>query len=138
MATSETSKTEAQRPAASSTAAGAKKPAGARPRAARHDEDESIPVIGGRFLIAALILGALTVIPMSKLGDYLEPADPPGADTSTWQVGAKTTLILTLVTADANALTCASPQEFEGKHCAYKTQTEAWPRDPTAPLDENK
>jgi hypothetical protein len=42
------------------------------------------------------------------------------------------------VTADQNLLACASEQSFDGTHCQYKTTTEQWPREPNAPLDDNK
>ena len=140
MATSESSKPE---PKAASTAKDSKGAAAtaqkARPATVRRaDEEEPTPVIGGRFLGAAVILGLMVLIPASPLGNLFEPADPPGTDTNAWQPGQKSTLILTLVTADANALTCASPQSFEGRHCAFKTESEPWPRDPQAPLDDNK
>ncbi len=144
MATSESSKPEVKR--AAGQGAPAKKPAGAgasgsaaaRPVTRRVDEDEPTPVIGGRFLVAALILGALTVIPMSALGNLFEPAEPPPTDVASWQTGAKSTIRLTVVTADAASLTCASTQSFEGRHCAYKSESEVWPRDPQQPLDDNK
>lgn len=142
MATTESSKSEVKA-ATSAKATGSKdraaqKPAGARPAVRRTDEEEPTPVIGGRFLSAAVILGLMVLIPASPIGNMLEPGDPPGTDTSNWKEGGKGKVILTVVTADAPALTCASPQAFEGKHCAYKTESEAWPRDPGAPLDDNK
>ncbi|MEI9954646.1 MAG: hypothetical protein WDO74_38175 [Pseudomonadota bacterium] len=75
---------------------------------------------------------------MSALGNLFEPAEPPPTDVASWQTGAKATIRLTVVTADAASLTCASTQEFEGKHCAMKSETEVWPRDPRAPIDDNK
>jgi hypothetical protein len=45
---------------------------------------------------------------------------------------------ITLITADYNLLACAAEQSVAGKHCAYKTETEAWPRDPSEPIDDNK
>lgn len=136
MATSESTEPEEKRTAAGPNPA--KKPAGTRTVTRRVDEEEPTPVIGGRFLTAALIIGALVVIPMSALGNLFEPAEPPPTDTSTWVPGAKATVRLTVVTADAASLTCASPETFEGRHCAYKTESEIWPRDPQAPLDDNK
>jgi hypothetical protein len=132
MATTEPSKPEEKR------AAGGKPGAGTRTVSRRPSPEELPQVIGGRFLVAALILGALTVIPMSTLGNVFEPAEPPPTDTSAWQTGQKATIRLTVVTADAPALTCASTQTFEGRHCAYKSQSEPWPRDPKEPLDDNK
>jgi hypothetical protein len=137
MATTESSKPEDRQSAGQPTPG--KKPASVRPGARKvTDEEEPTPVIGGRFLVAALILATLTVIPMSALGNLFEPAEPPPTDTSTWLAGSKSTIRLTVVTADAASLTCAGTQEFEGKHCAYKSESEAWPRDPQAPLDDNK
>ena len=138
MATSESSKPEAKSAAAGSKATTAEKPA-ARPATVRRvSEEEPTPVIGGRFLGAAVILGLVVLVPALPLGNMLEPGDPPGADTAAWQPGHKSKLILTVVTADANALTCASPESFEGRHCAFKTESEPWPRDPQGPLDDNK
>jgi hypothetical protein len=134
---SEPSNPEEKRAAPKS--AGAKKPSGAtRPVTRRVDEEEETQVVGGRFLVAALIMGALTVIPMSALGNLFEPAEPPPTDVNAWQTGAKATIRLTVVTADAASLTCASTQTFEGRHCAYKSESEVWPRDPAQPLDDNK
>jgi hypothetical protein len=136
MATSESSKPEDKR------AEGPKpstKPAAGKKTVSRGKDPDDLPqAIGGRFLVAALILGALTVIPMSALGNLFEPADPPPTDTGAWQTGVKTTIRLTLVTADAASLTCASAQTFEGRHCAFKSENEPWPREPQAPLDDNK
>jgi hypothetical protein len=99
---------------------------------------EETPVIGGRFLIAAAMIGGLTLVPLSCLGQKLEPKDPPPSPVAEWKVGAKSTLRITLVTADYGGLACAFDKEFEGKHCVNKTDTEVWPREPNAPLDDNK
>ena len=55
-----------------------------------------------------------------------------------WKVGGKSTLRITLVTADYAGLACSYDKEFAGKHCANKSETEAWPRDPNQPLEDNK
>ncbi|MDF3065526.1 MAG: hypothetical protein K0R38_1127 [Polyangiaceae bacterium] len=104
----------------------------------RRPVEEETPVIGGRFLTAAAIIGAATLLPLSCLGQKLEPREPPTSAVSEWKVGGKSTLRITLVTADYAGLACAYDKEFEGKHCANKTETEAWPRDPNAPIDDNK
>ncbi len=94
--------------------------------------------MGGRFLTAAGIIGALTILPMSPIGGALEPKEPPRSDVSEWKTGGKSTLRITLVTADYAGLACASDKEFEGKHCANKGESEPWPRNPNLPLDDNK
>jgi hypothetical protein len=137
MATSDSQGTD-EKPVAAKAGKSSSAPKPANRSVRRSDDDEPTLVIGGRYLGAALILGLTVLIPASPLGNVLEPTDPPGADVSTWQPGQKSKLILTVVTADANALTCASPQAFEGKHCAFKTESEPWPRDPQAPMDDNK
>jgi hypothetical protein len=110
----------------------------ARPKGSKPPIEEETPIIGGRFLTAAAIIGGLTLIPMSCLGQKLEPKEPPASAVQEWKVGGKSTLRITLVTADYAGLACASDKEFEGKHCASKSETESWPRDPNAPLDDNK
>ncbi|HEY2405907.1 MAG TPA: hypothetical protein VGI10_07890 [Polyangiaceae bacterium] len=115
------------------------RPASNKPRRKRVDPElEPIPVISGRYMTAAVILGAATLIPSTNLGNLLEPPDPPGSDVANWVPGKTGTIRLTVVTADEASLTCASPQSFEGKHCAYKSESEPWPRDPNQPLDDNK
>jgi hypothetical protein len=100
-------------------------------------EEEPIPVFGGRLLIAAVMLAAMVVIPMSSAGNLLEPKEeiaPPSA----WAIGQTATVAITVITADYNKLTCASDKEFDGAHCQYKTEKELWPRQPDAPLEDNK
>jgi len=113
---------------------------GNRPQAvrARKQGDEPIPVVSGRFLIAAALVGAMILIPFSPLGRMLEPKGPSPTDVARWAPGAVSEVKITLVTADYNLLTCAADKELEGAHCAYKSETELWQRDPSAPLDDNK
>lgn len=101
-------------------------------------EDEETPVIGGRFLVALALIGIATIIPMSKLGEALEPSGPEPTNMEAWTVGGVSTVRITLVTADFNLLACASEQSFDGAHCGFKTTTEVWPRDPSKPVDDNK
>jgi hypothetical protein len=100
--------------------------------------EEPTPVISGRLLIAALIIVVMTFIPISKLGNLIEPKDPTVPKPNTWKVGGKATVAITLVTADYGKLACASESVFDGKHCAHKSESERFPRDLGAPLDDNK
>jgi hypothetical protein len=102
----------------------------------RYEEEEEPAVVSGRFLIAVGMIIAGTLIPSSKLGEILEPAEPEATHVDQFAVGAKQTLRITLVTADYNLLGCAAEQSFEGLHCAFKTATEAWPRDPKEPPED--
>ena len=88
--------------------------------------------------IAASLVAALVLIPFSPMGSWLERKGPPGHDLTAWKPGAVSNVRLTLITADYNLLDCASPTAVDGAHCAFKSQTEIWPRDATAPLDDNK
>ena len=97
-------------------------------------------MIGGRYLIAAALLGAMIIIPYSPIGVWLTKTfgpKPDFTDTTKWTAGTKTKLKLTLITADANRLACAHEQAFGEIHCGYKSEKERWPRDPSAPLDDN-
>ena len=104
----------------------------------REPIEEPTPVIGGRLLILGAAMIALAIIPGSKLGSLIEPKDPVDTTAINWKVGGKATVGITLITADYNKLACASDQVIEGFHCAFKSETESFPRDPSAPLDDNK
>jgi hypothetical protein len=104
----------------------------------REPVEEPTPVIGGRLLILGAALIGVAIIPGSKLGSLIEPKDPVDTSAINWKVGGKATVGITLITADYNKLACASDQVIEGFHCAFKSETESFPRDPGAPLDDNK
>ncbi len=108
------------------------------PRKKRRVPEEPTPVISGRFLTAAVIVLGLTVIPMSNIGQWIEPKDPTVPKPNTWTVDSKATIAITLITADYNKLFCASDKEYKGNHCGFKSENETWPRDPSKPLDDNK
>src|SRR5512135_2795964 len=98
---------------------------------------EPIPVASGHFLIAAAMLGAMIVIPFSPIANWISPPEKDVTDVSNWQVGNVGKAKVTLITADYGQLGCNSDKSFENAHCAYKTDTEAWPKDANAPLDDN-
>src|SRR5688572_28788550 len=98
--------------------------------------NEPTPVLGGRLLTAAAIIGVLAIVPaINGLSMSLEPREPEPPNTAAWQPGKTDKVSLTLVTADYNLLSCAAPTAFEGKHCAYKSDNEIWPKEPELPLD---
>ena len=102
------------------------------------DEEEETPVVGGHFLVAAGLILAATLIPMSKLGELMEPKGPEPTRVENWSVGTNAKVRITLVTADYNLLGCESATSFDKVHCAYKSPTEPWPRTPgEAPDDFN-
>jgi hypothetical protein len=104
----------------------------------REPIEEPTPVIGGRLLVLGAALIAVAIIPGSKLGSLIEPKDPVDTSAINWKVGGKATVGITLITADYAKLACASDQVIEGFHCAFKSETESFPREPGAPLDDNK
>jgi hypothetical protein len=100
---------------------------------------ETPAVISGRFFLAAVVVACMLLIPFcSPLAKVIEKKGPGPTDSSTWRVGGTGDVRITLITADYNLLACAADQAVEGKHCAYKTENETWPRDPNEPLDDNK
>jgi len=106
-----------------------------RPR--RRDEDP-IPVLSGRLSTAMVLIGALILLPFSPIGSWIERKGPQPHKQDTWKPGSTSNVRVTVITADYNLLTCASPATLEGAHCAYKSDTEVWPRQPSEPLDDNK
>src|SRR5258706_10643161 len=93
------------------------------------------PVASGRFLVAASMLGAMIVIPFSPIANWISPPERDTTDVSTWNIGQTGKAKVTLITADYELLGCASDSNADNAHCAYKSETEAWPKDPGAPLD---
>jgi hypothetical protein len=75
---------------------------------------------------------------VAPIGNLLEPEPPPNTNVAAWQIGGTSEVIVTIITADYNLLTCAADQVFDNRHCAYKNETEQWPHENGAPLDDNK
>lgn len=117
-----------------------RRPAGSRPRRLGEGNAEPLQVVGGRFWLA---VGCATVMAFTgcdwlgaQIQDWSTPAQT--LNKSNWQVGNTAEVSLTLITADYDKLMCASEQSFEGKHCAYQSETQIWPRDPEGPIEDNK
>jgi hypothetical protein len=109
----------------------------ARKVATRRRPPEPVPVFGGRLLVAAAILAAMLIVPFT-CSRLFSPEPERGTDVSQWKIGEVANVRITLITADFNLLACAADQAINGKHCAHKTETEPWPADPAAPVDDNK
>src|SRR5690606_876374 len=118
------------------------KPRADRPRKGHRKKraavEESPPVLSGRLMIATIILAAMAMIRFMGIGRALEPDSPVPTDTGAWEVGKSATVHVTLITADYNKLSCYSKQTFKGHHCQFETETQAFRRDPNAPIDDNK
>jgi hypothetical protein len=109
-----------------------------RRRKRRPAQPDPTPVLSGRLLAATFVLAGVAMIPFMGVGKALEPDSQIPADTGVWAVGKSAKVHLTLITADFNKLSCHSQQTFKGYHCQFKTETQAFPRDPGAALDDNK
>jgi hypothetical protein len=101
---------------------------------------------GGRFWIAALLLGAMVIFPFTPLAKtvdgiskrFAESSKSETSDPSQWKVGAIKNVKVSVVTADYELLSCAAEAEFEGVHCEHKSESDRWPRAENEPLDDNK
>lgn len=89
-------------------------------------------------MIATLILAGMAMIPFMGIGKAFERKSSVPSDTGEWKVGGTAKVHLTLITADYNKLSCYSDQVFQGKHCQYQTETQAFRQEPGAPIDDNK
>lgn len=83
------------------------------------------------------MLGAMIVLPFSPIANWIAPPEKDVTDTSNWQVGNVGKAKVTLITADFDQLGCSHPDVFDGARCSHKSDTEANPKDPGAPLDDN-
>lgn len=110
-----------------------------RRRAGRPDhDDEAAPVLSGRLMFATAVLAAMAMVPFMGIGKAFEREKDLPSDTGEWKIGGTAKVHVTLVTADYNKLNCYSDKVFEGKHCQYQTETQAFRPTPNAPIDDNK
>lgn len=100
-----------------------------------------LELFGGRVWLAIAFLFLIGVGMNARLNALLDKhfrqvLVKPGP-TQAWQVGAEATVLVTLITADAERLACAHATSVEGFHCAYDGNRRPWPAEPGAPLDDN-
>src|SRR6187551_1916600 len=91
----------------------------------RSDEEE--PVLSGRMVTALAFALAMSVIPVSGLGQYIEKTAPETAARALWKVGQTANIHLTVVTADYNHLACAMKDKHDQDHCEFKNDREKFP-----------
>lgn len=98
-----------------------------------------------RLLASIVAIGALGVASCdvvnagvaSRVNQWLGRARP-APNPAAWKVGATAEVELTLITKDADRLSCADDGEFDGARCEFKRDKRRWPFDPEAPLDDNR
>ena len=103
-----------------------------------------VPALGGRLFIAIGLVLAMAILnsplaerPTDWMKEWLKIEETKPVDMTKWQPGQVYDISITLVTADYDKLACAYDKEVGGAHCEYKTETQAWPKDPNAPVDNN-
>ena len=117
----------------------------ARPRKASQAA-APITALGGRLFIAVgivafmalLTFGPLTTPIVAKVQKAINWQEDKPVDMTVWKAGQPEEIEITLVTADYEKLACAYDKQVGDAHCEYKTEHELWPRDPSAPVDDNK
>jgi hypothetical protein len=105
-------------------------------RPVHHDEPE--PVLSGRLLIGAGVLGLMVLFPwpIDAIAAQYKPDEPPKIAMSDWAPGKTVAMKITLITADFDRLGCVLDKEIGGAHCEYKTESERWTAE--VPADDNK
>jgi len=96
-------------------------------------------LLGGRLIVALLMLGAIAFASWQWINVWLDRALHPRPHKAavTWETGVEADVEITLITADAKRLSCASDTEIDGVHCAFGTNKRPWRRTPNAPFDDN-
>jgi hypothetical protein len=101
---------------------------------------EELPALGGRLGIAIVFLTGIALVASQNLNvwvdRHLHPAVVKRAEP--WEIGKEANVELTLITADAHRLNCASDKVLEGQHCGFTANKHAWPRAAGAVLDDNE
>jgi hypothetical protein len=123
-------------PAAAPLEAG-QKPAAQQPQGS--SDDDAPEVIGGRMIVAILLLAGIAVVSVRDLNAWVDRALYPAKvkPASVWEIGKEARVELTLITADARRLNCAHDQVIEGQHCGFNSNKHAWPRSPGKLADDN-
>jgi hypothetical protein len=103
-----------------------------------------VPALGGRLFIAigfvlsmAILNSPLAERPTDWMKEWLKIEETKPVDMTKWEPGQVYDISITLVTADYDKLACAYDKEVGGAHCEYKTESQRWPKDPDAPVDNN-
>lgn len=112
-------------------------PKNPRTSVARPAEEEE-PVLSGRMVIAVAFALAMSVIPVSGLGQYITKTTPETAARALWRVGQSANIHLTVVTSDYNHLACAMPEKLGEYHCEFKNEREKYPLREQDAVDDNK
>lgn len=100
--------------------------------------DEPEPVLSGRMVIAVAFALAMSVIPVSGLGQYITKTTPETAARASWRVGQTASIHLTVVTSDYVHLACAMKNRAGDDHCEFKNEREKFPSTQPSPVDDNK
>jgi hypothetical protein len=101
---------------------------------------DELPVLGGRLFTGILLLVGIALVAPQGMNAWLdrkihpEPAKPAAV---AWEVGKDAPVEITLITADAHRLNCASDTTLEGQHCGFNASKHPWPRAPGELLDDN-
>jgi hypothetical protein len=104
-----------------------------------------VPVVGGRLWIALITLGAIGILVTkyaSDLGERVsakfETSLDKAAKQDQWEKNKPEEVGITLISGDFDKLACAYDKPLDGVHCQFRTESEIWPIEPNAPLDDNK
>src|SRR4051812_18634240 len=82
---------------------------------------EELPALGGRLLIGILLLAGIALVSPQNLNVWIDRKLHPERvkHTTAWEIGKEADVELTLITADAHRLNCASDTTLEGQHCGF-------------------
>ncbi len=110
-------------------------PASARPQKAQPKGAKEI----NRLFWAVVAMAVMAFVPfIQPLNEILRPKKAKVTFVGALTKGAPAEVTVSVVTADYPALTCASPQSFDGLRCELKDPKTPWPRDASAPPDDNR
>lgn len=102
---------------------------------------EAKPLLAGRMLLAAAMLGGMGLVANPPFNAWVmrkfAPAEDLKTDFSKWQLGSETDVRVTLITGDSTRLSCAKADVVEGVHCAFGSDRLPWARTAADPADDN-
>lgn len=99
-------------------------------------------VFDWHLVVSLGLLGLIAVMSCDVVNNKLDQVFADDAnrvpDPSDWKPGTTHTVDITLITKDEGRLDCSDDRELDGVHCGYKKNRARWPKEPGAPIDDNR
>lgn len=90
-------------------------------------------------LVLLVLIGIMAWDPLNNaLNRVFQPKTDPAPNPASWTAGSEHTVVVTLITADRDTLSCGDDRRFEDYHCEYNAAKSRVPPESGSPQDDNR